>query len=211
LTEVALKEEKASLEQILKDPKLSDNAKAVAQQSIKELDVAINVIQKSPILRDAAELGLLVADVALIGGFAATKVLNSSLVKELILNSTGKTITDEAAVKIVNNFYKEGANPPSWTPGKIQDISLNAAEHWTKHGREFPGIKSANEYVEAANKFVLNPPPSVQTFNRSNGDKLFYDPVSNTFAVQASSGMPRTMFRPDSADLYWLKQTGFTK
>ena len=104
-----------------------------------------------------------------------------------------------------------GANPPSWTPGKIQDISLNAAEHWTKHGREFPGIKSANEYVEAANKFVLNPPPSVQTFNRSNGDKLFYDPVSNTFAVQASTGMPRTMFRPDSADLYWLKQTGFTK
>jgi filamentous hemagglutinin len=41
---------------------------------------------------------------------------------------------------------------------------------------------------------------------RDNGDKLFYNPGSNTFAVQRADGALRTMFRPDSGINYWNAQ-----
>lgn len=44
------------------------------------------------------------------------------------------------------------------------------------------------------------------TKTRPNGDKLFYDPSSNTFAVKAANGAPRTMFRPTDGTNYLLKQ-----
>jgi hypothetical protein len=109
LSEGALKSEKAALEQLLQDPKISPNAKALAQQSIKELEVAINVIQKSPVLRDAAELGLIIADVATLGALAGAKVLGSAMVQQFIKAKTGKEIGEIEAARIANNFYAEGS------------------------------------------------------------------------------------------------------
>jgi hypothetical protein len=109
LTEGSLQAEKAQLERLVKDPATTPETKAQAQRSINELNTAINVIQRSPVLKDAAELGLIAADVLTLGGLAATKVLTSALVKEFVAAKTGKVITDDAAAAITNNFYREGA------------------------------------------------------------------------------------------------------
>jgi len=82
----------------------------------------------------------------------------------------------------------------------------NAEEHWEKHGREFPEFHSAQEYEEGALHFVTNPPSGTLTKSRENGDTLYYDPATNTFAVKDRRGEPRTFFRPDSGRVYWDRQ-----
>ena len=107
LTEGALQAEKTQLEQLVKDPATSAETKAQAQRSINELNTAINVIQKSPVLKDAAELGLVAADVLTLGELAATKALTSTMVKEFVANRTGQAISDNAAAAISNKFYAD--------------------------------------------------------------------------------------------------------
>ena len=84
--------------------------------------------------------------------------------------------------------------------------SQNAQEHWEKHGREFPEFHSAEEYEQGALRFVTHPPPGTLTKSRENGDALYYDPATNTFAVKDRSGEPRTFFRPNSGRAYWDRQ-----
>jgi filamentous hemagglutinin len=81
----------------------------------------------------------------------------------------------------------------------------NAAAHAAKHAGEFPELPPG-EYVQSAQKFVQNPPQGVLTKVRPNGDTLLYDPATNTFAVRAANGAPRTMFRPTDGINYWNKQ-----
>jgi filamentous hemagglutinin len=71
---------------------------------------------------------------------------------------------------------------------------------------EFPEYQNALEYTKGAKDFVDNPPQGTLTKVRANGDKLFYEPKSNTFAVKNSLGEPKTMFRPTDRMAYWLKQ-----
>lgn len=68
-----------------------------------------------------------------------------------------------------------------------------------KHGGELPEYQNSVQYVQSAQEFVNNPPAGTLTKTRPNGYTLFYDPSSNTFAVQSANGAPKTMFRPDSA------------
>lgn len=112
LTEDALRAEKAQLELLLTDDDLSSAAKAEARRSIKELDKAINVIQRSPALQDAAELGLIALDVVTLGQLAAAKVLTAVVVREIVLSRTGREITEFEAARIANNFYRDGVSSP---------------------------------------------------------------------------------------------------
>ncbi len=74
----------------------------------------------------------------------------------------------------------------------------NAFGHWKKHGAEFPEFTNSKQYVEGARSFIDSPPSGTLVKTRpSNGDVLFYHPATNTFAVRAADGAPRTMFRPD--------------
>lgn len=107
-----LEQNRAELEQLLLDPKVSEETRQQARLSIKELNTAINVIDKAPVVRDAAELGLLAVDVATLGEFAAARVLTSSVVKELVLRRTGTALSDDAAARVANNFYRDGAESP---------------------------------------------------------------------------------------------------
>ena len=90
---------------------------------------------------------------------------------------------------------------PIWTGGED-----NAEHHWQKHGGEFPEFATRDAYVAGAHAFVDHPPPGTLTKSRDNGDTLFYNPDSNTFAVRASNGAPRTFFRPDNGMAYWERQ-----
>jgi filamentous hemagglutinin len=87
----------------------------------------------------------------------------------------------------------------SWTCTNNKSNVQNAYDHWTKHKGEFPEFNNAVEYVEGAESFTQNPPSSALSKTRPNGDTVFYDPPSNTFAVQDAGGDIKTMFRPDPA------------
>ena len=112
LDKVYFERSRDELEQLLLDPSASEETKAQARQSINELNVAINVIDKAPVLRDAAELGLLTVDVITLGEFAAARALTSTVVKQMVLQRTGKKIGDVAAARLANSFYRDGAELP---------------------------------------------------------------------------------------------------
>lgn len=84
-----------------------------------------------------------------------------------------------------------------WTPGTPGDPVKNAYRHWVEHRSDFPHLNNAKEYVEAAHRFLNNPPSTALTKTRPNGELVVYDPVSDIFGVRTSAGVPKTMFIPD--------------
>jgi pyocin large subunit-like protein len=101
---------------------------------------------------------------------------------------------------------RQHAIPPLWSSGPEHDAQENAAHHWQKHGSEFRELHSERDYTNAAHDFVNHPPPGAETKHDSRGNTLIYDPDSNTFAVKAPDGAPRTMFRPHNGRVYWDRQ-----
>ena len=77
--------------------------------------------------------------------------------------------------------------------------------HFEKHAAEF-GYRTPVEYLRGARDLVGR--SGVQTFTRSNGDRLFYDAARNEFAVLKPDGVLRTYFRPQNGSAYWRIQTG---
>jgi hypothetical protein len=101
---------------------------------------------------------------------------------------------------------QQNAIPPLWSSGSEHDAQGNATHHWQKHGSEFRELHSERDYTNAAHDFVNHPPPGAETKHDSRGNTLIYDPDSNTFAVKARNGAPRTMFRPHNGRAYWDRQ-----
>ena len=87
-----------------------------------------------------------------------------------------------------------------WTQTKKKDPVENAFGHWDKHKKEFPEYQNSKQYVEATHNFVTNPPAGTLTKTRANGETLYYNPTTNTFAVKTADGVPKTMFKPDPVD-----------
>jgi filamentous hemagglutinin len=98
------------------------------------------------------------------------------------------------------------AGAPLWSSTPRMSAEENAEHHWRKHGAEFPELRTAASYEAAAHKFVSHPPPGTLIKHDSRGDTLLYDPATNTFAVRARNGAPRTMFKPDNGMRYWERQ-----
>ena len=95
----------------------------------------------------------------------------------------------------------QDADAPVWSGGES-----NAQHHWEKHGAQFPQFGSKQAYVDGVHAFMAHPPPGTLIKHRANGDTLYFDPSSGTFAVQADDGAPRTMFKPDDGMAYWERQ-----
>lgn len=94
---------------------------------------------------------------------------------------------------------------PMWSANRKYSAEENAAYHFKRNGADF-GAKTADEFVAKAHAFVSDPPKGALTMTRANGDRLFYDAKSNTFAVATKAGAPRTMFRPEDGAAYWARQ-----
>lgn len=188
LTEGALQAEKAQLEQLLAEPNIAADTAAQARRSITEINTAINVIQKSPVLRDAAELGLLAVDVATLGELAAAKALSTVVVRELVASRTGKTISDDIATKITNNFYSEGAQFNSnfvnganggTVVGEVAVTTKPIALPAPKVGEVVPNAMSAAETAQAADIVAFK------------GGKFVGQPASNTPGIDGwLNGVP---------------------
>lgn len=92
-----------------------------------------------------------------------------------------------------------------WTANRKYSARENAEYHFKRDGGDF-GARTLDAYVARAHAFIGDPPPGTLTLTRRNGDRLFYHPASNTFAVANRAGSPRTMFKPRDGIAYWEKQ-----
>ena len=66
--------------------------------------------------------------------------------------------------------------------------------------KEFPEYQNARQHVDVSHNFVTNPPAGALTTTRKNGNTIYYNPTSNTFAVKNADSVLKTMFRTDPAD-----------
>ncbi|MDV8153020.1 RHS repeat-associated core domain-containing protein, partial [Acinetobacter pittii] len=84
-----------------------------------------------------------------------------------------------------------------WSATKAKSGVANAFGHWKKHGKEFPELLNAKQYVEATRKFLTNPPTGTLTKVRPNGEIVRYNEKTNVIGIMTKYGVPKTMFKPD--------------
>jgi pyocin large subunit-like protein len=94
---------------------------------------------------------------------------------------------------------------PMWAANRQHSGEDNARFHFKRDGAAF-GATSAEDYARIAQAFIAAPPAGSEVIKRPNGDRLIYDPRGNTFAVAASDGTPRALFKPRDGAAYWAKQ-----
>ena len=128
-----------------------------------------------------------------------TRSSTSDAVDDSASESTGPRVDHrQDPVKLVDG-------KPMWSASRKFSAQENAERAFARNGEAF-GADSLGEFVEKAHGFVAHPPKGTLTFARANGDKLFYDPRGNVFAVASRAGAPRTMFKPDDGMTYWEQQ-----
>ncbi len=108
------------------------------------------------------------------------------------------------------SFFKRGSGSTTgykhvWTSTREMSSFENALHHWEKHGNQFLS-SNVEQYVASVHKFIRNPPKGTLIKVRANGDKLFYHPDTNTFAIENAQGIPRTMFKPIDGLNYFERQ-----
>ena len=94
---------------------------------------------------------------------------------------------------------------PMWAANRRLTAQEAAERQFERNGKDF-GATTVAQYVDRTHDFVGSPPKGTLRHTRSNGDKLFYDPKGNVFAVATKDGAPRTMFKPTDGMAYWEKQ-----
>ena len=95
---------------------------------------------------------------------------------------------------------------PLWSATRRLGSQENADRAFARHGADF-GAKDVGAYVDSAHAFLRDPPSDVLTLTRArNGDKLYYAPKANIFAVAREDGAPRTYFKPEEGMAYWREQ-----
>jgi pyocin large subunit-like protein len=92
-----------------------------------------------------------------------------------------------------------------WAATRRYTAEEGAQRTFERNGEDF-GAGSVEAFVRKAHAFVTNPPAGVEKIEKANGDVLFYDARSNTFAVASGNGLPKTMFKPDDGADYWAEQ-----
>lgn len=91
------------------------------------------------------------------------------------------------------------------TANRSESANDKVTRLYERNGSAF-GAKSAEEYADKIEAFTRRPPKDAETVKRANGDTLIYQASTNTFAVVARNGTPRTMFKPDDGPAYWAEQ-----
>lgn len=94
---------------------------------------------------------------------------------------------------------------PAVTANRRETVDEKVSRLYQRNGTAF-GARSAEDYLTRMKTFVETPPRGVETVRRPNGDTLYYQASTNTFAVAARDGTPRTMFKPDDGAAYWTTQ-----
>ena len=96
------------------------------------------------------------------------------------------------------------AKPPV-TANRRETADAKVQRLYERNGAAF-GAKSADDYLTKVRAFTEATPKGTETVKRPNGDTLYYQASTNTFAVVDRNGVPRTMFKPDDGPTYWAQQ-----
>lgn len=78
-------------------------------------------------------------------------------------------------------------------------------KHYLKHKTDFGDI-TKEAYIEGANRLINSSNSDVLNKVRANGDKVFYNVITNEFAVLSPEGIIRTYFKPTDGINYFHKQ-----
>lgn len=97
------------------------------------------------------------------------------------------------------------AEKTALTVNRRETIDAKIARLYERNGADF-GARSPEDFLARVRAFTDRPPAGVETAKRPNGDTLYYQAATNTFAVVARDGTPRTMFKPDDGPAYWAEQ-----
>ena len=111
LTKGGLEATKTELEKALTESVMicDTECKQQAKKSIQEINVALNVIEKTPNVNNLITVAGLTLDIATLGTFAAGRIMSTTLVREY-LASRGVLATEEQAAAVMNNFYRDGGD-----------------------------------------------------------------------------------------------------
>lgn len=194
---ISVNDQKVELEKLrllVASPECGEQCRQLAQYSISQLEPVINnTKQHQNNVVQAATAGVIFGLLENLGG-KSEKVPSGRPA-----GSTGSSAIDDI-VKGNNKGSGKQKDSQIWTETKKADPVSNAYGHWDKHKSEFPEFQNSKQYVDATHDFVRNPPNGTLSKTRSNGDTIYYNPSTNTFAVKNADGTPKTMFRPDPAD-----------
>lgn len=108
----------------------------------------------------------------------------------------GKAEEAVAAGREMLRYQRAIGAPHIWDPNpRIRNAVKNVIKHWNDHGKEFPELRNAKEYVEAAWKNVTSPAPGTlyKSLERNRG--IYYDVKSQIFTF-TQNGIPSSMYRP---------------
>ena len=110
-----------------------------------------------------------------------------------------KTATTEAGLT------DGGRQSTVLTANRSETVDAKILRLYERNGADF-AARSPEDFVIKVEAFTKNPPAGVEKVSRPNGDTLLYQASTNTFAVIARDGTPRTMFKPDDGPTYWAEQ-----
>jgi len=88
-------------------------------------------------------------------------------------------------------------NAPRFAAGQLE-------QHFQKHGLAM-GFANQVEYLRAAQALVRGG-PGVETWQRADGDTLFFRAATGEFGVLSDRNILRTYFKPDDGPRYWARQ-----
>ena len=91
------------------------------------------------------------------------------------------------------------------TANRSETVDEKIQRLYERNGSDF-SARSAEDFLDKVTQFTTRPPAGTETATRPNGDTLLYQASTNTFAVVATDGTPRTMFKPDDGPAYWAEQ-----
>ena len=94
---------------------------------------------------------------------------------------------------------------PVLTANRRETVDAKITRLYDRNGADF-GARSPEDYLAKVTAFAAKPPRDAETVKRPNGDTLIYQASTNTFAVVARNGTPRTMFKPTTGTAYWDEQ-----
>ena len=119
--------------------------------------------------------------------------------------------TTAEPVALISAASEEGAGEaapevkPPVTANRRETADAKVQRLYERNGAAF-GARSADDYLIKVRAFTEATPKGTETVKRPNGDTLYYQASTNTFAVVDRNGVPRTMFKPDDGPAYWAQQ-----
>ena len=153
--------------------------------------------------RAATALAAVLAAAGLMMGLAGCD--NASAVQTRDRTAEVKPVALAMTATETGDVSAASSAKPVLTTGRRETVDAKIARLYERNGADF-GAASAEDYLDKVTAFTAKPPRDAETVKRPNGDTVIYQASTNTFAVAARDGTPRTMFKPTTGADYWAEQ-----